>query len=215
MDDSESRWSMGCIRENSRLERILANSNFEITWSIRQQNPTSETEQRQLNKETTGVWAGLRAAVGVVGTQRLATVGRHHPQDHRSSGRAVVPQNPIEQQGWWGWLPAEFVFKEAGMQQMTDSLWKQGSYREEEGECPPRWKPAGNSLARILNECLPSSASRVPNRAEEDSKWMGMAAGVAVKSNQHIFNLKNEISINTKSCWAIKRVRRAQGSNNY
>lgn len=70
----------------------------------------------------------------------------------------------------------------------------------------PHWKQSGKNP-----ECLPSSASRVPNRTEEDSKWMGMAAGVAVKSNQHIFNLKNEISINTKSCWAIKRVRRAQG----
>lgn len=70
----------------------------------------------------------------------------------------------------------------------------------------PPWKQSGKNPER-----LPSSASRGPNRAEEDSKWMGMVAGVAVKNNQHIFNLENTISINMKSCWAIKRARRAQG----
>lgn len=85
----------------------------------------------------------------------------------------------------------------------------QGGREREPSKVEPNWKQASKNP-----EHIPPSASRAPNRAEEDSKWMGMA-GVAMKNNQHILNLKKRISINMKNCWSIKKVSRPKGSNNY
>ena len=76
---------------------------------------------------------------------------------------------------------------------------KAGKVLEGGGRVPSKVEPHGTQSGKNP-ECIPSSASRVPNRAEEDSKWMGMVERVAGKNNQHIFNLKNENSINMKSC---------------
>lgn len=164
-------------------------------------------EQQRLNEEMLEVWAGLRET-GEVLKHSAAVGSHHHRQDRRSKEKAIVSLNSIEQWGCWGWPPAEAVVKRDAAN--ARACVKAGKIPRERGRVPSKGEPK-LKWASKNPERIPPSASRAPMRAEEDSKRMGKA-GVAMKNNRHILNLKYKISSSMKNCWATKIVNRPKGT---
>lgn len=65
-NDSESRWSVGPIMKNLRLEENIPKSKLEMTWRTKKQSSTPVTELRNFSEEIVGAWADLREIIGLV-----------------------------------------------------------------------------------------------------------------------------------------------------
>lgn len=206
---------MACITENSRLERIITNSNLEITWSIRQQNPPSETEQRHLNEETIGVWARLREAVSVVKHSEAGNSGKSSPTGPRELGEGSSVTKSHWTVGLNRMAPSRVCVQGSrGAANDRDALWRQGRYWKEEGECPPRWSPMGHSLARILKafpqvlQGYQTGQRRTVNGWEWWQEWQGK-----IISTYSISRMKSA------STWRVARQLKEcidhKGSNDY